>query len=283
MLAQGNVLAIVGDLGAATDYFARGLAIFRVLGDQRNQAAVLERLGWVTREQGDVSKSLAYLKEAITLSRKLGDRQQIAWTLLTMSEVAILREDATSAEALIEQGLASGPESHDWLGWSWNHQGHAAQLRREYDRAEQLHQQTLALFSEQLGDKSTGLMWAYQGLGETAVGQGDPITARKWLSADLRLCRELGTQIMIAWCLAGLGSTAALNEEPALAARLWGAATQLRAALGCRPAPATHATYERLFALARAQVGEGAFAAAWEAGAALSLEQVIAEALDDEN
>jgi len=30
------------------------------------------------------------------------------------------------------------PESHDWIGWSLNHLGHAAQLRGEYSRAEQL-------------------------------------------------------------------------------------------------------------------------------------------------
>jgi PAS domain S-box-containing protein len=283
MLAQGNVLAILGDLSAAVDYFTRSCAIYRALGDQHNQASVLERLGWAAREQGDVSKALAWLEEAIALSRKLGDRQQTAWSLLTMSEVAILREDAASAEALIEQGMALGPESRDWLGWSWNHQGHAAQLRREYGRAEELHQRTLTLFSEHLGDKSTGVMWAYQGLGEAAVGQGDPAAARQWLSIALRLGSELGTRIMIAWCLSGLGSAAALNEDLERAARLWGAAAKLRSMLGCRPAPATRATYERLLVLARAQFGESAFAAEWDIGVALSLEQAIAEGLSDEN
>jgi hypothetical protein len=204
-----------------------------------------------------------------------------AWLLLTMAGVAIMQENAARAEALIEQATALRPESHDWIGWSLNHLGHAAQLRGEYGRAEQLHQKTLALFVERLGDKSTGVMWAYQGLGETALGQGNPTAARKWLSADLRLCSELGTRMMAAWCLAGLGSAAALNEEPERAARLWGAAQQLRAALGCRPAPAARATYERLLALARAQIGEDAFASAWAAGEALSLEQAIAEALDE--
>ena len=80
-------------------------------------------------------------------------------------------------------------------------------------------------------------MWAYQGLGETALGQADAATARQWLSAGLQLSRELGAQIMIAWCLAGLGSAAALDEEPERAARLWGAAEHLRVTLGCRPAP----------------------------------------------
>src|SRR5207249_245636 len=105
-------------------------------------------------------------------------------------------------------------------------------------------------------------------------------TARQWLSPGLQLSRELGAPIITAWCLAGLGSTAALDEEPERAVRLWGAAEHLRATLGCRSAPAARATYERLLAQARAQLGEGAFAAAWAAGEALSLEQAISEALD---
>ncbi len=281
MVSQGNVLAMVGDLAAANDQIARGYAIFQALGDRTNQAALLERLGWIARERGDAARALALLEEGLALNRMLGDRQQVAWSLLTMSGVAILREDAAGAEALIEQAIALGPESHDWLGWSLNHLGHAAQLRREYSRAEQLHQKTLVVFIERLGDKSTGVMWAYQGLGETALGQGDSATARQWLRAGLQLSRELGAQIMIAWCVGGLGGTAALDEDPVLAARLWSASEHLRAALGCRPAPAAQATYERLLAQARAQLGADAFATAWAAGEALSIEQAITEALGD--
>jgi hypothetical protein len=57
----------------------------------------------------------------------------------------------------------------------------------------------------------------------------------------------------LGWCLAGLGSVAALDEAPERAARLWGAA--------------------------RAQLGESAFAA-WAAGQARTLEQAIAYALE---
>jgi two-component system cell cycle sensor histidine kinase/response regulator CckA len=282
MVSQGNVLAMMGDLVAASDQIAHGHAIFVALGDRSNQALLLERLGWIAREQGDAVKAYAWLEEGLAIQRQLGDRQQVAWSLLTMSGVAILREDAAGAEALIKQGQALSPDSHDWLGWSLNHLGHAAQLRKEYGRAEQLHQQTLTVFIERLGDKSTGVMWAYQGLGETALGHADATTARQWLREGLRLSRDLGARIMIAWCLAGLGSAAALNEEQERAARLWGAAEHLRVTLGCRPAPAARAIYEPLLTQARAEFGEGAFAAAWAAGEALSLERAITEALGDE-
>jgi tetratricopeptide (TPR) repeat protein len=279
MVAQGNMLGMIGDLVAANDHFARALAIFQGLGDRGNQAAMLERLGWIVREQGDANGAMAWLEECVALHRKLGDRQQIAWPLLTMAEVAVLREDANAAESLVDQGVARGPVCYDWSGWSRNHLGHVAQLRGDFERAEHLHQRGLAIFRERLGEKSTGVIWTYQGLGEAALGRGDPIAAREWLAADLRICHELGARILTAWCLAGLGGVAALQEEPELAAQLWGAAEHLRATLGCRPAPAARATYERLIAQVKAQIGESAFSDAWTAGQALALDQAIARAL----
>jgi hypothetical protein len=53
------------------------------------------------------------------------------------------------------------------------------------------------------------------------------------------------------------------------------------AAIGSRPAPAARATYERAMAQARAQLGAEAFAAAWVAGQAMSLEQAITDALSE--
>jgi len=167
-----------------------------------------------------------------------------------------------------------------FFGWNLNHLGHAAQLRGEYERAAQLHAESLAVFIDEWGGKNMGVTWAWQSLGEIGLAQGDLAAARSWLVTDLRLCGEVGDSITIAWCLAGLGSAAALDEEPEHAARLWGAAERLRAALGCRPAPAARATYERAIALARAQLGDETFAAAWAAGAALSLDEAIAEALE---
>jgi hypothetical protein len=95
----------------------------------------------------------------------------------------------------------------------------------------------------------------------------------------LALSQAMSYQSGIAWCLAGLGSAAALDNQPERAAGLWGAAERLQQAKGGRPAPTARATYERALLVARAQSSEPAFAAAWAAGRALSLEQAIAEAL----
>ena len=80
------------------------------------------------------------------------------------------------------------------------------------------------------------------------------------------------------WCLAGLAGVASLEGQSQRAARLWGVAERLRTSMGARPAPASRATRERLMAMARQQLGDAAFEAAWAAGQTLTLEEALAEA-----
>jgi len=273
-----NVLGLTGNYAAAQAQYEQALPLERELGE--SGAWILGRLGWLAREQGDRITAWARLSEAIALYRQQGDTHGLAWELTTVAEVAILDEDPTRAEALLDESRALSPfiESSLWRGWTLNHLGHAAQLRGDYQRAAELHQESLAIFCT-VGDRNFGLLWAYHSLGETALGLGRLDEAARWLTQGLALSQTLSDPASSAWCLAGLGSAAAFDKEPERAARLWGAAERLRQAIGCRPAPAARATYERAMATARAQLGEEAFAAEWEAGAALTLEQAIVEAL----
>ncbi len=70
--------------------------------------------------------------------------------------------------------------------------------------------------------------------------------------------------------------------QPESAARLLGAAEAVRQAIGARLPPVERADYEATVQATRAALGDEAFAAARAAGLALTLEQVVAEALADE-
>jgi tetratricopeptide (TPR) repeat protein len=278
-----SFLGITGNYRAAQAEYEQALQLAREQGESYSwlHAYILSRLGWLAREQGDSATAWARLTESVALFRELGHAGSIAEVLNTLAEVAILDEDPARAEALLAESHTIEQREHtdpDTVGWTLNHLGHAAQLRGNYQRAAELHQESLAIFRT-VGDRNYGLLWVYHGLGETALGLGRLDEAARWLAQGLALSQSLGDQASIAWCLAGLGSAAALDEQPERAARLWGAAERLRQAIGCRPAPAARATYEQALALARAQLGEEGFAAAWAAGQALTLEQAIAEAL----
>jgi predicted ATPase/transcriptional regulator with XRE-family HTH domain len=278
--AQAILLVPVRDYATIRSMLEQSYTLSHQLGDLQSANHVLYDLGWLAREQGDAAGARSLLEPVIEQFRAQNNLILLQAALLTLAEVAVLEEDAADAEQLLGEGLALRREINDrqFIGWCLNHRGHAAQLRGDYERAEQLHAESLALFKV-FGEKHNGVKWAWQSLGETALGQGDLEAARHWLTQALQVCDRLYDRAEIAWCLAGLGSAAALDEEPERAARLWGAAKRLRAVLGCRPAPAARATYERAVALARAQLSDDAFAAAWAAGMALPLDAAIAEAL----
>jgi predicted ATPase/transcriptional regulator with XRE-family HTH domain len=280
-----ELLGQSGNYAAAQAHYEQALSLMREFDDAWRHAWILSRLGWLAREQGDSATAWARLSEGIALYRQQGNIQGLAWGLTTIAEVAILDENPAQAEALLAESRTvwqnDGSNWYSlWIGWTLNHLGHAAQLRGDYAWAAELHHESVALFRS-LGAQNFGLPWAYHSLGEAALGQGRPDAAERWLCHALTVSQVLNDQASIAWSLAGLGTAAALDEEPEHAARLWGAAERLRVAIGCRPAPAARATYERALAVARAQLGEEAFAAAWAGGRALTVEQAIAEALDD--
>jgi predicted ATPase/transcriptional regulator with XRE-family HTH domain len=277
----GQFLAYTGDYASARIQLEQAAQLAREVGDQWWYAVAVEHMGNLAREQGDSASAWAWLTESLALLRTLGDASIIAEVLNSLAEVAILDKDPARAEVLLTESRAIEQQKDadpNLIGWTLNRLGHAAQLRGAFDDAAQFHHESLEYF-QAFGDQHHALPWAYHGLGETALGQGRLDEAGRWLAQGLALSQTIGDQASMAWCLAGLGSVAALDEEPVRAARLWGTAERLRQAIGCRPAPAARATYERALAVARAQLGEEAFAAAWAAGQAMTLEQAIAYAL----
>ncbi len=71
---------------------------------------------------------------------------------------------------------------------------------------------------------------------------------------------------------------AGAQGEPLRAAKLFGAAEALRAAINSVFAPADRAEYERNLAYSRTQLGEEAWQAAWEEGWIMTMEQAVAHA-----
>lgn len=266
-----------GDGSTGEVLLRESVALFRELGDTEGSGYPLLQLMIVAREQGDGARAAALYDELSAINRMSPDKPEDAWLLTTMGGVAVLEEHVELANTLLSQSLSLFRErgQKSGIGWTLNHLGHVAQLQGDWKRAAELHAESLPLFRE--ADQQ-GVAWAFESLGEVALAQGDFSGARARFLQSLKVAQNLSYKPCIAWCLAGLGSAAALDEEPERAVQLWGAAERLRATLGCRPAPAARATYEHAIATARSQLGDGGFAAAWAASEAISLEHVLAEA-----
>jgi ATP/maltotriose-dependent transcriptional regulator MalT len=175
------------------------------------------------------------LEESLALFRELGDRFGIAQELWLSGLVALQQGNASTARRLAEESVALSSETEFPFGTAW----FLADLARVEAR------------------------------------QGDHAAAHAHYEHGLAIASKIGGKLLIPIFLEGLANLLATQGEPARAARLWGAAEGLRESMGVPIWPVERAAYERTVERVRAQLGEQAFAAAWNEGRMTSPEQVL--------
>jgi hypothetical protein len=176
------------------------------------------------------------------MMRELENQPSIAGSLTMLANVARLEGDLTSARSLFEEGTAI----HRYFGQLW------------------------------------AMAWCQLGAGIVALAQGDQAAARSLYTEALNTFREHDDREGSAFALERFATLAAAAGQSETVARLLGAAEALREAIEF-PLPPVDRTeyYDRLVGETRIALGEERYAAAWDAGRALSLEEAIAFALDE--
>lgn len=121
---------------------------------------------------------------------------------------------------------------------------------------------------------------ALSGFGDIARQHGDMARAIALYAESLTLNRTVGHLLGVAESEERLARIAHDRGQPERAVWLLGAADTLRTTIGAPLPRADRATDDRILTVARAALGDEGFTAAWAAGAALTPEQAIAEAVD---
>ena len=271
-----------GDYPRSGALLRESLALHRELGNRRSAAATLIWLGWLATFQGDYARATALLDEGLVLGRALGHRGQIALALDRLGAVACGQGDDARAARLYEESLALRREQGDKEGSAaaLHGLGSVARHQGDYARARTLLNESLTLYRAQ-GDRagvSGGSSGVLGSLGLLALDQGEYPQAAACFAESLAVRSEVGDKQGVASCLEGLAAVAGARGQGARAARLYGAAAALRATIGAPLPPGDRPGHERHLAAARAGVDEAAWAAAWAEGAAMPLEQAVADA-----
>jgi hypothetical protein len=178
----------------------------------------------------------------LAVAREHDDRTGMVWCLVGLGQVAQVRGDAEVAAAWLQEGLA--------LAW-------AMEAKPEVSEA-------------------------LAALGMVAWRQGDAAAALAQLRESLTQRWAMGARLGIAEGLEQVALVAGGQQQLARAARLLGAAEALRQTIGAPRPPVDRPIYEATLETTRLGLGTDAFAAAWAAGQALTLEQAVAEALADD-
>ena len=237
----GYIAAAMRDDGPACAHFARGLALYRALGDRRGTAWSLRGRAFVHMLRGEFAAAAEQGQESRQLCAASGDDWGLAWSLYSIAFVQLARGDLAQARPALEEALAH--------------------LRRQ--------------------NIPFGVFRALVALGYTQFEQGDIARAEELYREGLGLARETPMLTFVTAGVEGLGMVAAAQGKPGRAARLWGAADALREATDERGWPVFQRSYEQARTAVRAQLPPAEWAAAWAAGRALTAAQAVAEALED--
>ncbi|HEY7031365.1 MAG TPA: LuxR C-terminal-related transcriptional regulator [Thermomicrobiales bacterium] len=274
----GHFAQKMGDQEKARRYYEACLALAREANDRRRMARALITLGHQAHQRNDVGRSEVCLSEALSLSRQLGDRWHEAWASGHLGELASDLGDHTTAIALWQQAVALFDLLGDRSYGAWSLRGLASAVCRggEPERAIPLAEEALAV----LGDLGIKVQYAstLRVLGEAVLEQGDLVRAAAIYEEALLLLNHLAHRWLQIVCAFGVARLAGMLGQAERAARLLAAQEPLRAALGFALPPFEQPAYTRAVDAARAALGEAVFAANWQEGRNLSIDQVIAEA-----
>jgi predicted ATPase/transcriptional regulator with XRE-family HTH domain len=249
--------------------------------DSTVRVTALIAAGALAQIQSDYAAAAHWYTEALALSRDRGDRHGIARCLNNLGLLASYQDDYVRATDLLQESLVLNRElSRTWgIASSLLNLGEVARLQGDHGRAMRFYHESLALFRGMGDTWSIGV--TLNNLGLVTTVQGDYERATSFHRESLCLFRAIGDHGGIAESLDGLGLLARIEGRLDRAARLWGAADALREPRGAPLQPAERQRQEHEVEIVRAQLGEPAWTTAWAEGRAMSLEQVMAYALRD--
>jgi predicted ATPase/DNA-binding XRE family transcriptional regulator len=270
----GHALRAIGNL-------EESLSLFRILGDPWGTALTLIDLAELACDRGEFAEARSMGEESLALCRKIGDIRSQAWALWDLAFVGCQQGDYPWATTCVEESLALCRElgDHQGISRALMQMGIIACAQGDFDRATSLLDESVAIL-RQLG-ANVYLGWPLYKLGDVALRQGDTRRAVVCLRESLEHFQAFKSREGIACYLGTMAGVAVMQEHPARAVRLFGAAQAMLDKIGFQVGKVDRADIDRDIAVARAQLDVATFAAAWAAGRALSLDQAVAEALGE--
>jgi len=271
-----------GDYALTRERYQDSLALFRAVGDRWHSSVPLARLGDLAYRVGDYAAAQSLYSESLALCREHRDQHGIVSALHSLGDVARARGEWAQAATYYQDSLNGHMQLSDKYGMAWARYGLAVLAYRQNDleQATQLLQSSVALLSD-VGD-SGGIPWTLQMLGYVKLAQGNERGAALDFEVALQLAQPLGHAVTVAMCLPGLALVSIGLQQPERAARLIGAAQGQRPALKEMGSAADVAEFDRVLALVTAQIDLAAWADVIAQGQALTREEAVEFAMNNE-
>jgi predicted ATPase/class 3 adenylate cyclase len=235
-----NALPLEVETPQTTALLVRAIMHFRERGDRQSLASVLNIFAEWLRDHGEYARARALAEESLEFYRGLGDDGAAVIVYHNLGEIASLQGDDARAQAMCEASVALARRTES----KWY------------------------------------LPWPLIILSYVAQHQADYAQASAHIREALALVREFGHQRGCISCLPAVAGIVGGAGEPDKAIRLLSAAETMLESLHETWGPDQKREFERTLDTVRATVDEMTWETAWAEGAAMTLEQAMAFALD---
>ena len=260
----------------------KGVALARRLDDHLQLARALHFLGMSFTFLGDVTLAFDSLHESEAICRKFGYNDDLASVLQSLAYATLEIHGPQAAEQLqsyLEESLSLSQGSADpeaavrtegILARLAFYHGDLAEARKHADLMLDLH--------KEMGDQLS-VTGHQSGMAHVARQIGNFKEALALYRDTIREWQDIGHRGAVAHQLECFAFIAKAQEQPERAARLFGAAEQLREVSTSPMTPQERLEYEREVADLLSGMDEKIFASLWAEGRSMSLEQAIEFAL----
>lgn len=271
-----------GFLREARRYLTNALARAASLGRTKERAIALRRCGVFAAHQGDYDAARLLFQEALTIWKEWNDAQGVAYALRSLAMVASSQRDYNRARTLLEESRTLLQESGERyeLAESLHELGILAEYEGDYPQARSLYEPALGLFRE-LGNHHR-VAWALHGLGFLALCEQDFTQARALLKDSLGMFCEGEVGWGKLRSLDRFANLAMAQGQVMRATHLLGAADTARAAIGYPQPLSEREEHDRILTAVHSALDGETFGVAWAEDQAMTQEQAIAYALDEE-
>jgi predicted ATPase/DNA-binding SARP family transcriptional activator len=231
---------------------------------------------------GNAAAAQPLIQEAQSLFQGLGDVWHLTQVRVDLAVIALIVGDAQMAHRYCLEALDTARALRDRAieAHILNNLGEVARLYGDDPRAEMHYVESLRIY--RVIGSGPEIPRLIHNLGYLALHTNDTRLARERFVQSLQAYHSMQQQRGLAEPIAGLACIAAVTGTAVAAARaatLWGAATALATAAHSPIWPTDRAERACYEPLARARLGDAAFSVAYAAGALLTLDEAVAEAL----
>ncbi|MCA1643976.1 MAG: tetratricopeptide repeat protein [Chloroflexi bacterium] len=269
-----------GKVKRATRLLDDSIAQARAVGDRRVLSLALRQLGTGMMSIGDHGNGRRLTEEALAVSRDAGLKREIAWNLGALGGQQSGPDYSEAAEPMLLESVVIGRESGDLTPViaSMRTLGRLYWQRGDVARARDAFQEALALARDI--DMKLAISGLLVTLGDIALADRDLDKADGWYRQGLMASSRMAAAGAMAHALRHYAAICTARGDHHEAVRILGAASSVPDPPALRLV-ALSAGEENVSAVAREELGEDEWSAAWAQGQSLALEQAIADVLGE--